>query len=80
MILFMAIAVLWLMFFIQEKTGFIAMASAASFYFTSTREAEGSASVSTAFNLVYMKHAGSIALGSGLHTIIAILRGAADSA
>jgi hypothetical protein len=62
----------WLLNFIREKTQFITMASLASYYFSSTRYKEGSASVSTAFKFAYMKHAGSLALGGLLLTLIEI--------
>jgi hypothetical protein len=54
------------------------MASLSTYYFSSTRYQEGSASVSTAFKFAYMKHAGSLALGSLLLTIVQILRAAAE--
>lgn len=80
MLVFMVISFLWVATFITEKTAYITMASAASFYFTSTRQQEGSASVSTAFNLAYTKHLGSIAFGSGIHTVVHILAEMAEQA
>lgn len=55
------------------------MISAAQYYFTSTREKEGSASVMAGVMISYFKHAGSIALGSLLHTLVFILRVVVDS-
>lgn len=48
------------------------MSSAAQFYFTSNSKNEGSAAVLTSINLSNFKHAGSIALGSGIHTLLVI--------
>lgn len=50
------------------------MVSAASFYFTSSAEKEGSASVYKGFNYAYMKHPGSLAFGSLMHLVIFIIR------
>jgi len=74
MLVIMAFGIVWIMNFIREKTKFIYMISAAQFYFTSTREKEGSASVVAGMAISNFKHAGSIALGSLLHTFIFFLR------
>jgi len=84
MLFFMIAGLLWLIFFIQDKTGFICMVSASSYYFSSTQEKEGSASIYTGFHFAYTKHPGSIAMGSLIHTFVAVLRmiveGIADAA
>jgi hypothetical protein len=56
------------------------MSSLSTYYFSSTRYQEGSASVSTAFKFAYMYHAGSIALGALLLTIVQILKRMAEQA
>ena len=71
---FMFFGLIWLVFFIQDKTGFITMVSAASYYFTSNKDKEGSATVMKGIHFAYFKHAGSLAFGSLVHTIVAILR------
>jgi hypothetical protein len=74
MIFFMISGIVWLIFFLQDTTGFICMVSASSYYFSSNSEKEGSAQVCTGFNLAYTKHAGTIAFGSLVHTIVTIIR------
>jgi hypothetical protein len=72
------IGILWLVNFIREKTNFICMVSVATYYFSSNRQAEGSANVMKGFNLAYTKHAGSLALGALVHVIIQMIRNAAE--
>lgn len=70
----MILALIWALFYIQDRTGFITMVSASTYYYTSNREKEGSASVMTGVKFAYFKHAGSIAFGSLVHTLVWILR------
>lgn len=74
MYLFMLIGLIWIVFFIQDKTGFICMVSASTYYFSSSAEKEGSASVFTGIKFAYFKHAGSLAFGSMIHTIVFVIR------
>lgn len=74
MMIFMIVGLIWIVFWIQDKTGFICMVSASSYYFDSSKDKEGSASVMTGFHYAYFKHAGSLALGSLIHTFFTILR------
>lgn len=74
MLFFMVFGIVWVQSYIREKTKFIYMISAVQFYFTSSREKTGSASVMAGIMISYFKHAGSIALGSLLHTIIFMIR------
>lgn len=74
MLAFMIFGFIWLVFWIQDKTGFICMVSAASYYFTSTKQKEGSASVMKGFHYAYFKHGGSLAFGSLVNTLISIVR------
>ena len=71
---FMVFGLLWGLLFIKDKTIFICMCSAASYYFSSSPLKEGSGSVMRSVKFAYFKHAGSIALGSLLHAIFTIIR------
>lgn len=70
----MFFCIVWIICFIREKTKFIYMISAAQFYFTSSAEKMGSSSVLAGMMIAHFKHAGSIALGSLLHTIVFFVR------
>jgi hypothetical protein len=65
---------IWIFNFIKAKTSFIVMVSASFYYFDSDAEKEGSADISTAFNWAYMYHAGSLAYGSLLISIIQFVK------
>lgn len=71
---------LWILSFIQNKSNYICMVSAASFYFSSSREMEGSSQVKTGFKWAYLKNTGSLALGSLIHTFVAFLRFLSETA
>ena len=75
----MVFGIIWIVSFIREKTKFIYMISAAQFYFSSNANETGSASVLGGMAIANFKHAGSIALGSLLHTIVFILRVVVDA-
>ena len=77
---FMVVGLVWFVFFIQDKTGFICMVSASTYYFTSNKDKEGSASVLTGIKFAYFKHAGSLAFGSLVHTIVSIIKWMVDFA
>ena len=70
----MFFCIVWVLSFIREKTKFIYMISAAQFYFSSNANETGSAGVVSGMMIANFKHAGSIALGSLLHTIVFFLR------
>lgn len=70
---FMFFGLIWLVFFIQDKTGFITMVAASNFYFTSTKDKEGHGCVMTGVKFAYFKHAGSLAFGSLVQTIVWVL-------
>ena len=78
MMFFMCFGLLWLLKFIDDKVKFITMVSAATYYFSSNSEKNGSAKVCTGFTYAYTKHAGSLAFGSLIMTIISILRMVVD--
>lgn len=77
---FLAFGMLWVGQFIGHKTKYITMVSASTYYFTSSEDAAGSASVSTAFSFAYTKNAGSLAFGSLILTLVSILRFVVESA
>ena len=77
---FMVFGLVWLIFWIQDKTGFICMVSACTYYFDSNKDKEGSASVMTGFHYAYFKHAGSLAFGSLVHTIVTIIKWVVETA
>jgi choline transporter-like protein 2/4/5 len=74
MIAFLAFGMLWAFQFISDKTKFITMVSASTYYFDSNASKDGSASVCTGFRFAYGKNMGSIAFGSLILTIVGILR------
>lgn len=76
----MFFGLIWGVSWIQAKTGFICMVAASNYYFTSTRFGEGEGSVITGMRFAYLKHAGSLAYGTLLHSIVTILRMFSESA
>ena len=70
MLIFICIVWLWIMNFLLDQMSFITMSCAAKYYFTSNQEAEGEASVFESIHLSNFKHAGSIAFGSFIHTVL----------
>ena len=53
---------------------FINMYCAAGFYYTSSERSQGGAQIIPAIKTTYKKHIGSVALGSLVHTLTALLR------
>jgi hypothetical protein len=74
MIVVLVFLYLWILKFTQDSTGFICMYSAVSYYFSSNSQTEGTAKVATGIKLAYSVHAGSIALGSLILTILSIIK------
>jgi hypothetical protein len=74
MFAFLLFGFLWVTKFIDDKTKYITMVSAATYYFDSSENKVGSASVSTAFKFAYFKNVGSLAFGSLVLTLVSILR------
>jgi hypothetical protein len=70
--IFIGIAWLWIFSYLFDQITFITMSSAAQFYFTSTHNSTGSASVLSSVGLANFKHMGTIAFGSGIHTLLVI--------
>ena len=75
---FMLFGLVWMVFFIQDKTGFITMVAASQFYFSSSKQAEGSGSVMTGVKFAYFKHAGSLAFGSLVQTFVWFIKQIVD--
>ena len=71
---------IWILTFIKELTQFVCFVSASTFYFSSSKDKEGSAEVFTGIKLAHFKHCGSLALGGLIHTIMAILRALVEQA
>jgi hypothetical protein len=80
MMAFMTFGILWILKFIDDKMKFITMVSAATYYFDSNANKDGSASVCTGFRFAYCKHMGSLAFGSLVMTLITIVRAIIDAA
>lgn len=66
--------VLWFLALQSAIVRFIAMVSASSYYFSSNKEKDGSASVMQGFRFAYVHHLGSLALGSFIIALIQLLR------
>lgn len=71
---------IWVQGFFMYKNGFITMVAAASYYFDSNKNKEGSGSVWLGIKWSNTKHIGSLALGALIHAIITIIREIADQA
>jgi len=71
---FMFFGMLWVFQFISDKTKYITMVSAATYYFDSNSSKDGSASVCTGFKFAYTKNIGSLAFGSLILTLVGIMR------
>lgn len=80
MFAFLLFGMLWVFQFIGDKTKYITMVSAATYYFDSSPERSGSASVCKAFSFAYTKNLGSLALGSLILTLVGILRAIVETA
>lgn len=71
---FMCFGGVWLLTFISSKTSFIYMYACSSYYFSSSKNSEGSGQVMQGVRFSYFKHAGSLAFGSCIHSIVIIVR------
>lgn len=72
--LYMLVGLLWIITFVQAKSSFITMISAAMYYFSSNSEQEGAADLERAARWTYWYHQGSLAMGSGLLTAMQIIK------
>jgi hypothetical protein len=71
---FMCFSAIWLLIFISSKTSFIYMYAASSYYFSSSKDSEGTGKVMQGVQFAYFKHAGSLAFGSLVNAIVKIIR------
>jgi hypothetical protein len=74
MALFMLFGILWITAFFEYCSTFIVMCSAATYYFNSNANEEGSADVSLAFKITYLYHAGTVAFGALIIAIVRFIR------
>ena len=72
--LFMLFGLFWICQFINAKTKFIAMVSASTYYFNSSKDKEGSSEVSLGFQYAYMYHMGTLAFGSFIIALVEFIR------
>ena len=72
--LYMVVGLLWIITFVQAKSSFITMISAAMYYFSSNSETEGTADLERAARWTYWYHQGSLAMGSGLLTAMQVIK------
>jgi len=80
LMIFNAFFIVWLLILINDTKKYIAMVSAATYYFSCTETSpEGSASVMTGFSFAYFKNLGSLCFGSLVVTLISILRATVDA-
>jgi len=68
--LFMLFGILWILAFIDYTSKFIVMAAAATYYFDSNKDKDGSADLSYAIKIAHLNHAGSIAFGSFIIAVV----------
>jgi len=78
MLCVLAFGFIWISAFIVNKTHFICYVSAATFYFSSTRNKTGEGQVMLGMRWAYTKHMGSLALGALIHAILEVLRSMAE--
>lgn len=74
MALYMLFGILWITAWIEYANCFVVMVGAATYYFDSNPQKEGSASICRGFKFAYMNHAGSIAMGAFIIAVIRFIR------
>lgn len=74
MLVFMGVGLIWLVFFIQDKTAYITMVAASSYYFSSNKDQQGTGEVLMGVKYAYLYNAGALATGSLIHTIVFIIK------
>ena len=70
----MVFGILWIMHFLTYASRYVIIAASQTYYFYSTPDKEEEASVTFALKIAYFKHAGSIAFGAFIITIIEIIK------
>ena len=66
----MLFGILWFIALQIAKVRFIAMVSASSYYFSSNKDKDGSATVCLGFKFAYLNHLGSLCIGSFIIALI----------
>lgn len=70
----MVFGILWIMHFLLYASRYVIIAASQTYYFYSTPDKDEEASVTFALNIAYFKHAGSIAFGAFIITIIEMIK------
>ena len=70
----MVFGILWIMHFLTYASRYVIIATSQTYYFYSTPEKDEDASVTFALKIAYLKHAGSIAFGALIITIIEMIK------
>lgn len=69
---------IWAIKFLQDQVVFITMVGASTFYFSSSKQSDGSAEVLKGVKYACSNHAGSIAFGSLIITVLEMLKKASE--
>ena len=69
---FICIAWIWITSYLLDQVSFITMSCAAQYYFSSNSKQEGMANVMQSMYMSNFTHAGSVAMGAGIHTILVV--------
>jgi hypothetical protein len=72
--LLMGFGLIWWISWLEYSSTFVIMVSAASYYFDSNAEREGSANVGLGFYMTYFNHPGSIALGGLTISVVRVIK------
>jgi choline transporter-like protein 2/4/5 len=70
----MFFGLLWIVAFFNAQQSFIVMVSACTYYFDSTKDKEGDATVSMGVKWAWVQHAGSLAMGSFIIALVEFVR------
>lgn len=66
----MLFGILWFLALQAATVRFIAMVSASTYYFSSNKDVDGSASVGKGFKFAYVHHYGSLCMGSFIIALV----------
>jgi len=70
----MFFGLLWILAFLNAQQSFIVMYSGCTYYFDSSKEKDGNATVGAGIKLALVNHAGSIAFGSFIIALVEFIR------
>jgi choline transporter-like protein 2/4/5 len=71
---FLTFGLIWFTFFLQASNNYVTMVTAATFYFSSTRDTYGSGQIGTGLRWAWVTNFGSIAFGSFIIALIFTIR------